>query len=185
MISKCLRTLASVVTALSLTVSVPGGLWARPPKGDADDYPTKTPIKHLVVIFQENVSFDHYFATYPHAWNQTAGEPKFIAKDDTPRVNNLLSGGLLTSNPNTTQPFRLGRNEAVTCDQDHNYNDEQTAFDHGLMDNFVAAVGSGNGNGNGTVPNPVPAGFQNPLGKTITPGGLFQQGQFYQDRKST
>lgn len=24
---------------------------------------TATPIKHLVVIFQENVSFDHYFAT--------------------------------------------------------------------------------------------------------------------------
>ena len=26
---------------------------------------TSTPIKHLVVIFQENVSFDHYFGTYP------------------------------------------------------------------------------------------------------------------------
>ncbi|HYU74337.1 MAG TPA: hypothetical protein VEL31_16835, partial [Ktedonobacteraceae bacterium] len=26
---------------------------------------TATPVKHLVVIFQENVSFDHYFATYP------------------------------------------------------------------------------------------------------------------------
>ena len=28
---------------------------------------TTTPIKHLVVIFQENVSFDHYFGTYPNA----------------------------------------------------------------------------------------------------------------------
>ena len=28
---------------------------------------TASPIKHLVVIFQENVSFDHYFATYPTA----------------------------------------------------------------------------------------------------------------------
>ena len=27
--------------------------------------PTTTPIKHLVVIFQENISFDHYFGTYP------------------------------------------------------------------------------------------------------------------------
>ncbi len=25
-----------------------------------------TPIQHLVVIFQENVSFDHYFGTYPY-----------------------------------------------------------------------------------------------------------------------
>ena len=29
------------------------------------DAPTATPIKHVVVIFDENVSFDHYFATYP------------------------------------------------------------------------------------------------------------------------
>ena len=34
--------------------------------------PTATPIKHLVVIFDENVSFDHYFATYPHALNRAA-----------------------------------------------------------------------------------------------------------------
>ena len=26
-----------------------------------------TPIQHLVVIFQENISFDHYFGTYPVA----------------------------------------------------------------------------------------------------------------------
>src|ERR1700677_233649 len=30
---------------------------------------TATPIKHLVVIFDENISFAHYFATYPHALN--------------------------------------------------------------------------------------------------------------------
>lgn len=35
--------------------------------------PTTTPIKHLVVIFQENISFDHYFGTYPYATNP-AGE---------------------------------------------------------------------------------------------------------------
>ncbi|HKK14433.1 MAG TPA: alkaline phosphatase family protein, partial [Gammaproteobacteria bacterium] len=40
----------------------------------ADAHATATPIKHVVVIFQENVSFDHYFATYPHAANP-AGEP--------------------------------------------------------------------------------------------------------------
>ena len=28
-----------------------------------------TPIQHVVVIFQENVSFDHYFGTYPAAMN--------------------------------------------------------------------------------------------------------------------
>src|SRR5215472_15620512 len=30
---------------------------------------TTTPIKHLVVIFDENISFDHYFGTYPFAAN--------------------------------------------------------------------------------------------------------------------
>ena len=44
---------------------------------------TTTPIKHLVVIFQENVSFDHYFGTYPNAAN-TAGEPTFHAAPGTP-----------------------------------------------------------------------------------------------------
>ena len=49
---------------------------------------TTTPIKHVVVIFQENVSFDHYFATYPKALNP-AGEPRFVAKRNTPTVNGL------------------------------------------------------------------------------------------------
>jgi phospholipase C len=44
----------------------------------ATQFQTTTPIKHLVVIFQENVSFDHYFATYPVAQNP-GGEPLFVA----------------------------------------------------------------------------------------------------------
>jgi len=30
---------------------------------------TATPVTKVVVIFQENVSFDHYFGTYPQAAN--------------------------------------------------------------------------------------------------------------------
>jgi phospholipase C len=69
---------------------------------------TTTPIEHLVVIFQENVSFDHYFATYPVALN-AAGEPSFVAAPETPSVNGLgtlVNGGpdgvLLTANPNAS-----------------------------------------------------------------------------------
>jgi len=47
-----------------------------------------TPIKHLVVIFPENISFDHYFGTYPHAKNPP-GEPKFIGSPRTSVVNGL------------------------------------------------------------------------------------------------
>lgn len=57
-----------------------------------------TPITHLVVIFQENVSFDHYFGTYPNATNPS-GEPGFTPKPNTPTVNGL-TGTLLTNNPN-------------------------------------------------------------------------------------
>lgn len=103
---------------------------------DKDDSSTKTPIKHVVVIFQENVSFDHYFGTYPHAFN-LPGEIAFHAKEDTPESNTLLSSGLLTNNPNKVNPFRIPPSVPVTCDEDHNYNDEQAAADGGLMDKFV------------------------------------------------
>jgi len=68
---------------------------------------TATPIKHLVVIFDENISFDHYFGTYPFTQN-LKGEPPFHARPGTPRVNGLYNqvgpsgptGPLLTHNPN-------------------------------------------------------------------------------------
>jgi phospholipase C len=94
-----------------------------------------TPIKHLVVIFQENVAFDHYFGTYPVAQNP-AGEPAFRAAPDTPTINGL-SGPLLTHNPNGANPQRLDRSQALTCDQNHGYTAEQKAFDMGLMDKFI------------------------------------------------
>ncbi len=94
----------------------------------------KTPIKHLVVIFDENISFDHYFGTYPKAGGQN-GSP-FRAKANTPAINGLTKA-LLTSNPNTFNPKRLSPSEALTCDQDHNYKPEQLAFDGGAMDQFV------------------------------------------------
>jgi phospholipase C len=95
---------------------------------------TTTPIKHLIVIFDENNSFDHYFGTYPHATNPP-GEPVFTPAPNTPTVNGL-SGALLTNNPNSTGPFRLDRSQASTCDNDNHYTDEQKAYDHGLADKF-------------------------------------------------
>ena len=103
-------------------------------------YPTKTPIKHLVVIFQENISFDHYFGTYPYATNPP-GEPYFYAKRDTPGVNGFTPA-LLTANTNLANPFRLDRSQAVTCDMNHGYAAEQKAFDGGLMDKFVEYTSS-------------------------------------------
>jgi phospholipase C len=108
---------------------------------DADRAHTATPIKHLVIIFQENVSFDHYFGTYPKAQNP-AGEPRFVAADDTPSVNGL-DAALLNANPNAANPKRLDRSQPIICDMDHGYTDEQKAFDHGLMDKFVEFASGG------------------------------------------
>jgi phospholipase C len=147
---------------------------------DFDRIRTATPIKHLVVIFQENVSFDHYFGTYPDALN-LPGETPFVAKKNTPVVNSLktpldvnnkfapLAGvDLINNNPNNnssapgngkqngsaaSNPFRLAPSQALTNDQGHNESPEESAYDNGKMDGFPAWTGSSA---------PPPAGLANP-----------------------
>ena len=158
-----------LVSALALAAAAGGGALAN----DRDDRaPTATPIKHVVVIFQENVSFDHYFGTYPNALN-LSGETKFAASPRTPTVNSLatpldvnhhfrpLAGvDLLNNNPNSnptnpaapnnskingtgaSNPFRLSPSQALTADQGHNENPEESAYNNGRMDGFPAFVGT-------------------------------------------
>jgi phospholipase C len=121
-----------------------------------DSVETATPIKHVVVIFDENISFDHYFATYPHATNP-AGEPRFTAARGTPQVDNLLRGNLLSNNPNlnplngtgATNPFRLDPTQAATADQNHGYTAEEQAYDDGKADLFPLHTGNGTAGGVG------------------------------------
>src|ERR1700724_2313810 len=118
-----------LVSALALMVGGASAIADDHDNGRNDsnhnDFRTATPIKHLVVIFQENISFDHYFATYPKALN-LHGETPFNAKPDTPRVNNLanpldvnnqfkpLTGvNLLTNNPNNNPNAPVAPNNAV------------------------------------------------------------------------
>lgn len=137
---KLLATLTALLTALGPAIA--------PAYADEKPGDTATPIQHLVVVFQENVSFDHYFGTYPVATNPP-GEPSFHARPGTPTVNGLTTA-LLNHNPNlnpangtgATNPFRLDRTQAVTADQDHNYIAEQQAFDFGLMDLFPLHAGT-------------------------------------------
>src|SRR3984957_6070953 len=115
-----------------------------PAKVSASLYKDKTapPIKHVVVIFDENETFDHYFGTYPFAAN-TDGT-KFTAKPGTPTVNGLYTsitstgpvGPLLTSNPNGLNPTRLTHGQALTSSQNHGYKAEELAEDGGAMDQF-------------------------------------------------
>ncbi len=117
-------------------------------QGSAVVVPPAAVIQHVVVIFQENVSFDHYFATYPHAAN-LPGETTFTPLAGTPTPAGL-NGTLLTANPNSTNaangvdavnPHRLRPSQAATPDQDHSYTQEQMAYDHGKMDLFPSSVG--------------------------------------------
>ena len=135
-----LGTAAAVTVAATALIGPSTAVSSADPVAD-----TATPIKHVVVIFQENVSFDHYFGTYPNAAN-TSG-PTFTAAPGTPAVDGL-TGALLTANPNGVNPRRYDPaavNDVLTCDQDHNYNDEQRAFDNGAMDRFPQTVGNGTG----------------------------------------
>lgn len=163
---------AKPALALAITAGLLGGCSSGSSSSSLDNGPTPpvvakaaTPIQHVVVIFQENVSFDHYFGTYPNAANPT-GEPAFTAAAGTPLVNNLQTPldvtksfaalrvpSLLTANPttlntgngvNAINPFRLDRSQVVIADQDHDYQAEQMGFNGGAMDLFPASLGAGN-----------------------------------------
>jgi phospholipase C len=163
----------AVAAGLAMLIAGPGA-----GSGMAAAANTTTPIKHLVVIFQENVSFDHYFGTYPDATN-TTGQP-FAAAPGTPVVNGL-SGPLLTNNPNGVNPRRYDPtnvNDVLTCDQDHNYTDEQRAFDNGAMDKFVSTVGNGGGTNPGGTAKCVADDVMNYYdGNTVT--GLWNYAQHF------
>jgi phospholipase C len=105
------KSLTGVATAIFAACGViSASLAAADPDRDHDRGPVVRPIKHIVVIFQENASFDHYFATYPDAKN-TDGI-RFVARANTPAINGLTDGNsqfpervnvaLHDFNPNTT-----------------------------------------------------------------------------------
>ncbi|MGA8490150.1 MAG: alkaline phosphatase family protein [Terriglobales bacterium] len=137
---KMLALLTALTTALGPSV--------LPALAASQPTPKNMPIQHIVVIFNENISFDHYFGTYPTALNPK-GEPQFHALPGTPTVNGFTNA-LLNNNPNlntangvgATNPFRLDRSQAVTADQDHDYTAEQLGFDMGAMDLFPASMGT-------------------------------------------
>jgi len=153
---------------------------------DRDQGPSnRPPIKHVVIIFQENASFDHYFATYPDAKNSDG--TRFVASSSTPTVNGLTDGnsqfpervsvGLHNFNPNTpvgqpsgldpnggANPFRMTHDQVVTCSNNHDYKGEQLATDSGFMDMFPQ-VNATNGAGCATDGSTVMGYFD---GNTVT-----------------
>ncbi|HUA99593.1 MAG TPA: alkaline phosphatase family protein [Terracidiphilus sp.] len=167
------RSLAIVALLAASLIQFPSQLLAQhfgPPSPDrAESFATMTPIKHVVVIFDENISFDHYFGMYPHAVNPP-GEPPFMALPGTPTVNGLTST-LINASPDAAAPFRLDRSDAVTCDNDNHYTDEQTAYDGGLIDKVSELL---SGTGTDCTPN-LAMGYYD--GNTVT--ALWNYAQHY------
>jgi len=154
---KHFRRTAGWLIAASLVPAV----WAQGPK-------TTTPIKYVVVIFQENNSFDHYFGTYPNALYPSgqpvntqfpAGESAFVPQPNTPSINGITPA---ISNLNPVAPFRLDRSQALTCDNDNAYTEEQKAYDGGLIDQVSELL---SGTGAGCTPN-LAMGYYD--GNTVT-----------------
>lgn len=144
--------------------------------GGAGDDATKWPIKHVVVLFQENTSFDHVFGTYPNAAN-LPGEIPFTPAAGTPSINGLTPT-LLTANPNKGNPRRIAPSENVArmaCGNTHGYTEEQQAFNGGLMDKFVERT-QGSGCGSSGVLDYVD-------GNTVT--GLWNYANHYAMSQST
>jgi phospholipase C len=201
MLFGCL-TAALMMTASSAVLAQQNCCNAGGPAPTQFNPPTKTPIKHIVVIFQENISYDHYFGTYPVAMN-LPGEAPFTSLPGTPLNNNLLTPldpfrrftlmtgvDLLHFNPNASptapgngrvngaaasNPFRLASSQAATSDQGHNEGPEQSAYDNGKMDGFPAWTGTAG---------PPPAGIASTAlvmgyfdGNTVT--ALWNYAQFF------
>lgn len=95
------------------------------------DPPTTTPIKHLVVLMQENHTFDNYFGTYPGA-------------------NGIPSGTLMPVNPDDpgsakVAPWHIG-NTTIT-DLSHTPATFLAQFNNGQMNGFISALNKLNEDG--------------------------------------
>jgi phospholipase C len=79
------------------------------------------PIEHIVVLYEENRAFDHYFGAYPGANGLSGNETLPIAPGSTV----------------TVRPFHL--NSTATLDGSNSASTARKAFNGGKMDGFVYA----------------------------------------------
>ncbi|MGA2502736.1 MAG: alkaline phosphatase family protein [Anaerolineales bacterium] len=118
----------AVVLAVFLGASQLG--LANPPSSTNSPQAT-TPIQHLVVLMQENHTFDNYFGTYPGA-NGLPTDAKMPVDPTNPNSAMVL-------------PWHIG-NTTIT-DLSHNAPTFLAQYDSGKMDGFVSALNKLNQNG--------------------------------------
>jgi phospholipase C len=104
------------------------GAHVRDTLGVTDGQRAAIPIKHVVVVVQENRSFDHYFGKL-----SVSGQPEAEGPPDT--FSNPATGGAMVT------PYHLTE-ACVPADPPHGWNAMHTGYDTGKMDGFVISAGA-------------------------------------------
>lgn len=94
-------------------------------RGREDRQASSAAIENIVVVLQENHTFDNYFGSYPGA-DGTAG--KAICIPDAPGSSNCIS------------PFH--DSSLTPVDMNHNWKSARSDYDAGMMDGFVYSEGN-------------------------------------------
>ncbi len=94
---------------------------------------TATPLEHLVVLMQENHTFDNYFGTYPGA----DGTPPGVCMPVDPNA----------PNGECIRPFHLGTTDVSLDDPDHSNTTSALQYNNGKMNGFVYALNQKNQDG--------------------------------------
>jgi len=144
----------------SFTVMAAGPVFTMVQATAESDNGTHSPIKHTIILYQENISFDHYFGTYGNGSNG-------IPAGSTLSYTN----GISTWGPYS--PTQLsGLTQSRTCDVDHSYTDMIRMVDHGAMDEFLSAFSPPAQGNDKTVTNPSSSSSSTcPRFETLTPPG--------------
>jgi phospholipase C len=121
-----------ILFVLSVIIIVFGNLpFSVKAAGSSTDHQATTPIEHLVVVMQENHTFDNYFGTYPGANGIPAGTKMPIDP------KNPLAGFVT--------PWHIGN--ATITDLNHSAANFKDQYDNGKMDGFVSALNARNQDG--------------------------------------
>lgn len=86
-----------------------------------------TPIEHIIVLMQENHTFDNYFGTFPGA----DGIPEGTCMPVDPDV---------PTGAGCIEPFHIGSNDVALGDIDHSSATSRNQYNKGRMNGFVSAL---------------------------------------------